>query len=143
MLVGAVVAGLDERKRPVDAEALELIERDAETAGDPVETLALSREARDLWSVIESGEAVEAFETGRSIAAIADRLATDWHDARLAALVGRLASRLPIAGFPSASAALAAACRAFERDKTVRRRLRAELLLDSLTTVVEALGAAV
>jgi hypothetical protein len=61
---------------------------------------------------------------------------------RLAALVGRLASRLPIAGFPSASAALAAACRAFERDKTVRRRLRAELLLDSLTTVVEALGAA-
>ena len=103
------------------------------------------RQPEEVEAAEDAGQvrkAVEAFETGRSIAAIADRLATDWHDARLAALVGRLASRPPIAGFPSASAALTAACRAYERDKTVRRRLRAELLLDSLTTVFEALRAA-
>jgi len=65
--------------------------------------------------------------TGRSTAA---RLATDWHERRLARLVRRVETRLPFAGFPHASAVVAEGCRAFADDERFRRRLAALLLGD-------------
>lgn len=71
VLCGAVVAGIEERSRLPEVDGLD-------PDDDAVETLAL--EARDLWSVVESGRAVEAFDAGEPLAAIADRLWSDWHE---------------------------------------------------------------
>ena len=62
-----------------------------------------------------------------------------WHEQRLDDLVHRLRERLPVAGFPAASSAIESGCRAFERDPSVRARLRSELLLDALPTAADAL----
>jgi hypothetical protein len=145
LLLGAVVAGLDERDRPLDPDALDLLEHDPDVRADPVEALALVLEPRDLWSVIESALAVEAIDAAHgafadtALPAAADRLATPWHDERLLVLVERLCDRLPDPSFPLASAALTDACRAVAEDDRLRRRLRAELLLDSLPTIFDAL----
>jgi len=138
VLAGAVVAGVAERRRPLD-EPLALLERDAEAREDPLEALALALVGDDLWSVIESaevGDAIDGARWGRemqALAAAADRLATPWHEERLLLLAMRLRGRLPDADYPLASAALEAACGLLMRDGELQRRLRIELLLDSLS----------
>ena len=139
ILVGAVVAGVEERTRELDAEALELLELDDAAREDPVESLALVLEAGDLWSVLEAIEASEAFDAGASLDSAATRLWSVWHEQRLNELVRRLGERLPVAVFPLASLAIENACKAFERDREVRARLRGELLLDALPTAFDAL----
>ncbi len=115
---------------------------------DPVEALALSLEGRDLWSVIESARTVEAIDaaaddrTEATYRAAAEQLATEWHVERLAALVERLRRRLPEPSYPLASVALADACARVAADRKLARRLRAEVLLDSLPSVFDALLAA-
>lgn len=137
-LAGAVVAGLEERQRQLDFAALELLDADEDAREDPVESLALVLVPGDLWSVLEVVEAVDLFDGGASVAVIAERLWSDWHEHRLDKLVRRLQTRLPISGFPTASAAIETACRTFQTDHSVRTRLRAELLLDALPTGVDA-----
>ena len=130
VLGGAVVAGLTERTRGPDREALELLESEGAARADPVQALALALDADDLWSVIESGRAESL------LAAQAERLATPWHRARLDVLLARLRAWLPDAGCPLASAALQRACERVEADENLARRLCAELLLDSLPRVL-------
>jgi hypothetical protein len=103
-------------------------------------------EPGDLWSIVESVEADEAIaaldemldddayeaQWNATLATEAARLGDDWHDERLLQLVGRLRGRLPIDGRPEASRMLEAACRAVDADATLRRRLAAMLLGDSL-----------
>src|SRR5262249_52761890 len=139
MLAGAVVAGLEERQRQLDVEALELIELDEDAREDPVESLALVLVPGDLWSVLEVVDAIDSFDSGAAIAAIAERLWSEWHEHRLDTLVRRVQSRLPISGFPAASAAIGSACRAVQEDRSLLIRLRAELLLDALPTGLDAL----
>lgn len=147
VLVGAVVAGVEEWRRPLD-EPLALLERDPEAREDPLEALALALVGDDLWSVIESGEAGEAIDGARwgremqALAAAADRLTTPWHEERLLLLVARLRGRLPDADHPLASAALEAACELLMRDAELQQRLRVELLLDSLSRLHEYPAAA-
>ncbi len=144
VLGGAVVAGLKERRRRPDPEALDLLELEGAARADPVEALALTLDANDLWSVIESGLAVEAVDAaGRGPAHVvlraeAERLATAWHRERLHVLVARLRSCLPEPDHPLASAALLRACDRIDSDKRLAGRLRAELLLDSLPRVLAA-----
>lgn len=138
LLTGAVVAGLEERQRGLDVEALELLEADEDARDDPVETLALVLTAGDLWNVLETVEALESFDRGAALAAIADRLWSEWHDRRLAELLRRVRAQLPMPGFPAASAAVEAACRAARDDRRVLIRLRAELLLDAFPTAADA-----
>jgi hypothetical protein len=148
VLAGAIVVGVSERVRPFDPDALWLLEHDADARNDPVETLARSLEARDLWSVIESAQAAEAIDAAadhRAVAAYrdaADRLVTEWHEQRLFVLVERVRQRLPEPSFPLASAALADACARIATDRKLGRGLREELLLDSLPGVLDALRAA-
>ncbi len=139
LLVGAVVAGLDERQRQVDPAALELLEVDEEARKDPVESLALVLASTDLWNPFEVIHATESFDAGAATAVIAERLWSEWHDARLEELVRRLRERLPVAGFPAASSAIENGCLTFERDPSVRTRLRSELLLDALPTAADLL----
>lgn len=139
LLIGAVVAGLEERQRQVDPPALELLEVDEEAPEDPVESLALVLSATDLWNAFEVIDATESLDRGVTTAVIAEHLWSSWHEQRLEDLVHRLRDRLPVAGFPAASSAIESGCRAFERDPRVRARLRSELLLDALPTVVDAL----
>jgi SEC-C motif-containing protein len=138
ILAGAVVAGLEERQRRLDVEALELLEVDEDAREDSVESLALVLVPGDLWSVLEVVDAIDSFDSGATIAAIAERLWSEWHEHRLGGLVNRLQARLPIPGFPAASTAIEAACRAFQEDRGVLIRLRAELLLDGLPTGLDA-----
>jgi len=140
LLLGAVVAGLEERQRQVDPAALELLEGDEEAREDPVESLALLLAPNDLWNAFEIIDATESLDTGATTAVVADHLWSAWHEQRLEDLVHRLRGRLPVAGFPAASSAIENGCRAFERDPCVRARLRAELLLDALPTWADALG---
>ncbi|MHB8471126.1 MAG: SEC-C metal-binding domain-containing protein [Gaiellaceae bacterium] len=148
VLAGAIVAGAIERLRPLDTDALRLLERDADLRADPVEALALLLEARDLWSVLESTKAADAIDAARdgkeasALRAAAGRLETGWHEQRLAVLLDRLRERLPDPSHPLASAALADACGRILADRKLARRLRAELLLDSLPSVLDALLAA-
>src|SRR6266853_1730959 len=53
LLLGAVVAGLEERQRQVDPAALELLEGDEEAREDPVESLAFLLAPNDLWNAFE------------------------------------------------------------------------------------------
>lgn len=138
VLIGAVVAGLEERQRQLDPAALELLDVDDDAREDPVESLALVLVAGDLWSVFEVIEAVDSFDDDAQIASIADRLWSEWHERRLDQLVERLEARLPIPECPAASAAVEAACQAFRDDPDVRIRLRGELLLDALPTALDA-----
>ena len=140
LLVGAVVAGLEERHRQVDPEALELLEMDEEAREDPVESLALTLAATDLWSAFEIIDATESFDKGATTAAIAEQLWSEWHEQRLEDLVHRVRELLPVAGFAAASSAIESGCRAFTRDPWVRTRLRSELLLDALPTAADILG---
>jgi hypothetical protein len=133
VLVGAVVAGLEEWKRPLDALALDLLETDADARDDPAEALALVLKAGDLWSVLEAVEAAEPFDRGAALTRVADDLWGEWHEQRLAVLVRRVRTRVPVAGYPAASFAIESACRAFEHDADVRHRLRSELLLDAMS----------
>ncbi len=139
LLIGAVVAGLEERQRQLDPAALELLEVDEQACEDPVESLALVLAATDLWSAFEVIDAAESLDAGATTAAIADQLWSGWHEQRLEDLVHRLCERLPVAGFPAASSAIENGCRAFERDPWVRTRLRSELLLDALPTAADVL----
>jgi len=138
VLGGAVVAGLKERRRSPDEEALALLEREGAARADPVEALALALDATDLWSVIESEAAAEALEKaglGGSRAALraeADRLSTDWHRERLHVMLSRLRACLPDPAYPLASVALRRACDAVESERRLAHRLVVELLLDSL-----------
>jgi hypothetical protein len=142
VVYGAVAAGVWER-RPLDAMALRWLGEVPDE--DPSEALALVLDAGDLWSVHESviAEAAlaeldvelddEAYELAWH-AALAERapgLWTEWHEARLAELVARLRSLLPVEDLPAATVTLAAACKAFERDAVVRRRVADMLLEDS------------
>lgn len=138
LLLGAVVAGLEERQRPLDRAALQLLEVDKDIRDDPVESLALVLVAGDLWSMLEAVDAVDSFDRGVSTAALAERLWSDWHEHRLDQLVRRLRARLPVPGFPTASSTIETACEAFEGDDRVGTRLRAELLLDALPAVADA-----
>lgn len=139
VLIGAVVAGLEERQRQLDVAALELIEVDEHAREDPVESLALVLVPGDLWSVLEVVDAVDSFGSGAAIAAIAERLWTEWHEQRLRDLVRRVQALLPVRGFPVASAAIETACRAFQNDHRTAIRLRAALLLDALPAGADAL----
>jgi hypothetical protein len=138
VLGGAVVAGVLERRQPIDAEGLDMLEDYPDAQADPVEALALVLHAQDRWSVIESGEAIEALDRAgdlmadRVLAAEAERRATTWHHDRLRVLLGRVQSSLPVPGYPLASEALARACEQLQSDKSLHRRLLAELLLDSI-----------
>lgn len=139
VLVGAVVAGLEERQRKLDITALELLELDEDARKDPIETLTLVLVPGDLWSVLEVAYAVDSFDDGETMPAIAKRLWSEWHEDRLDALVRHLDARLPIPEFPRASAAIESACHAFHSDHRVSTQLRAELLLDALPTAVDAM----
>jgi hypothetical protein len=123
---------------------------------DPSEALAVVLDAGDLWSVHESviaevalseldeGLDDQAYELAWD-AALAERapgLWTEWHEARLAELVARLRSLLPLEDFPAATVTLAAACEAFERDAVVRRRVATVLLEDSFSRTRLGLGVA-
>ena len=144
VLAGAVVAGVSERRQPIDVEGLDVLEHDAEARADPANALALVFDCHDLWSVIESGIAAQAvdrvgFDAADAVfAAEAERLATTWHHDRLSVLVDRLRARLPTPGHPLASEALERACERLDSDHLLRRRLLAELLLDSLPRVLLA-----
>jgi SEC-C motif len=140
LLLGAVVAGVEERQRQVDPAALELLEVDEEAREDPIESLALALAASDLWSAFEVIDATESLDTGATPAGITERLWSKWHEQRLECLVHRLREQLPVAGFPAASSAIERGCRAFERDPGVRARLRSELLLDALPTTADLLS---
>jgi hypothetical protein len=139
ILIGAVVAGLEERQRQFDPAALELLEVDEEAREDPVESLALVLSATDLWNAFEVIDATESLDTGATTAVIAEHLWSGWHEQRLEDLVHRLRERLPVTGFPAASSAIESGCRAFEHDPWVRARLRSELLLDALPTAADIL----
>lgn len=147
VLAGAVVAGVSERRLPIDVEALDVLEHDADARADPVEALAYALDCHDLWSVIESGQAADAVDRAADdaidtvLAAEAERLATAWHVDRLRVLVGRLRARLPVPEYPLASAALVRACDSLESDDALARKLLTELLLDSLPRVLLAAAA--
>src|SRR5439155_25877803 len=101
---------------------LELLEESPDE--DAAEALALVLDPGDLWSVYESGVAEgalveldddlddEAYELiwNATVADQARQLYGEWHQARLAELVARLRSRLPLPGWPRASTTLARAC---------------------------------
>lgn len=140
LLIGAVVAGLEERHRQVDPAALELLEVDEEAREDPVESLVLALAATDLWNTFEIIDATESFDTGATTAVIAEQLWSEWHEQRLVHLVRRLRDLLPVTGFAAASSAIESGCRAFKRDPSVRTRLRSELLLDALPTAADVLS---
>jgi hypothetical protein len=139
ILIGAVVAGLEERNRGLDPGALELLQTDQDARNNPVECLALVLTPGDLWNVLEIVDATESLDQGATTTATAERLWTEWHEHRLRELVRRLRDRLPVEGFTTASSAIETACQAFERDSRIQTRLRAELILDALPTVHEAL----
>jgi SEC-C motif-containing protein len=144
--LGEGVAHLDAEEH--DETSLEILEHDPEARADQVEALALTLDCHDLWSVIESGRAAEAVDKApgrrkdRVLAAEAERLTTDWHRDRLRVLVRRLREQLPEPAYPRASAALAQACDRLESDEALARRLRVELLFDSLPRVYLATAAA-
>ncbi len=150
VFVGALVAALQE-VRAVDPSVLELIEENEIILRNPVEALAMALEATDLWSIAEANAADEvlakipdfldddAYEILwiAAIEAEAQRLWSPRHAARLALLVERLGTQLPIAGHADVSAVLADGCSGFERDGDVRIRLAAMLLADSLGQLQE------
>jgi hypothetical protein len=135
VLVGAVVAALDEERR-LDAWVLESL--GAGAPDDPAETLALCLDPCAFWNPVEAAAADSALaEAGDDewesvFDAEVDRLMTPQHDRRLVLLVGRVRAQLPVRGFRRASRALEAACDSFERDEAVRARLAAMLLEDAL-----------
>jgi hypothetical protein len=144
VLGGAVVAGLNERRRSLDPEALALLEGEGAARTDPLQALALALDASDLWSVVESEEAAAALEaagTGdaqRVLRAEARRLTTAWHYERLGEMVDRVRARLPDGAYPLASAALTRACDRVDLNNALARELSAELLLDSLPRLLAA-----
>ena len=145
VLAGSVVTGVDERLLPIAEGALELLQDEPEAGADPVTALALALEAGDLWSVVESAQAVADLDAAdvefgdAAVATVAERLATPWHDERLTVLLGRLRERLPVPAYPAASAALEVACEAVMHDERLRARLHADLLLESLPRMLGAL----
>jgi hypothetical protein len=133
LLGGAVVFGLRERR--VDPDATAHLEECEACRGGPVEALARALGPHAVWSIHEALAAVAALDVDGSAAALRDEataLASRWHRRRLDALVRRTRTQLPLAGLPLASAALAAACDAFEREREVREALLAALLADAV-----------
>jgi SEC-C motif len=140
---GAIAAGVWER-RPLDPMRLALLDQSSDE--EAAEGLALVLDAGDLWSVHESSIADEALVGlddeltddaydlvwKATVAEHARRFCGTWHRARLAELVARVHSRLPLNRFPRATAALEGACDEFERDAALRERLAAMLLADSV-----------
>ncbi|MGH3005442.1 MAG: SEC-C domain-containing protein [Gaiellaceae bacterium] len=148
ILMGAVVAGVNERVRAGDTRSLWLIEDDSAERG-PAEVLSLGLDPGELWNAAETQRLDDALNGlpyddyddddpeldrlwNRTVAAMAKRMATPAHQRRLQRLVGYLRARLPIEGYPKTSGALMVACEIFERDKTVRARTAALLLADTL-----------
>lgn len=135
LLVGAVIAGLDERL-PIDESRLELLELAGEM--DPATTLSLALEPTDLWSAYEAGVVADALALldddafGAIIAGEAGRLTTPRHRKQLARLVARLGSQIPAARYPQASESILRACADFERNRDLGARVAALLLGDSL-----------
>lgn len=159
VIIGAIVAALGEASE-LDPKILELIEDDEEVAADPAEVLALALDATDLWSIAEAttlddvlAEIPEFLDDDaygiRRTAAVEAEAARLWsprHERRLRRLVQRVRAQLPIAESAKASATLAEACSAFERDEMVRTKVGAMLLADSLgplqqTQIAAALAA--
>jgi hypothetical protein len=131
-LLGAVVAGLEERRREIDPLVLVLLELDEDARRDPVESLAFVVTPEDLWNAVEVAEAEHSLDRGLTVESIAGVFWSEWHEQRLRELVRRVRRRLPLEAFPAASSAIEDACGTFERDPRVRARLGAELLLDAL-----------
>jgi hypothetical protein len=156
VVISAIVAAHGETST-VDRLTIELIEEDDEVAAEPAEALALALHAADLWSIAEATALDDALATipgfldddvyevcwTAAIEAEAARLWTPRHERRLRRLVERLRAGLPIAGSARASAVLAEACSAFERDEAVRTKVATLLLADSLGPLqhVQILGA--
>jgi hypothetical protein len=154
LLAGAVVAAVVERLPP-PAPRLSFLDFDT-PLDDAAEALAFVVRPEDLWSLAETAHldrelvrldeelGEEAFERAwdGAIAAFSRRLWSEWHDDRLAELVARARALLPYDGYPKASAAVAAACDAFERDAGVRDRLASLLLEGSLGRIDAAYEAA-
>jgi hypothetical protein len=149
ILMGAVVAGVNERVRVLDTRALWLLEDDSALRADPAEALSFALRADELWNATETLRVHDALDAipdddyddddpeldrlwNRTVAAMAKRMATRAHRRRLERLVGYLRAELPIEGYRLTSEALAAACEAFDRNKSVRRRLMALLLANTL-----------
>src|SRR5262245_40456299 len=142
VLVGAVAAGLEERRRRLVPTALEVLEDLDEVDRDAVLSLALVLAPTDLWSVVELDAAEAAVEAGAKPAVAAERIWSEWHEERLQTLVGRVREQLPVAGLPVGSSVVAAACSAFEDDDALPARLRTALLVAALASAWDILGLA-
>jgi SEC-C motif len=144
---GAVAAGVWERGRPLNPWSLALLEESSRE--DAADSLSFVLDARDLWSAFESGivdDVLAELDDGlddeaydlvwnATVAEYARRFRGNWHDDRLAELVARVRSRLPLQGYTRACTALALACEGFKRDGDVRDRLPALLLAESVCRV--------
>jgi hypothetical protein len=144
LLTGAVAAALREVFAP-NRYVLELIEA-GYAENEPLNGLSLVLEATQLWNVLEATDAEQ------TLAAIPDDLddeeydeawksafdevaARRWtreHEQRLTLLVERMRARLPLDGFPRASAAIAAGCDRYAADAAAPSRLGRMLLADTL-----------
>jgi len=138
MLAGAVVAAVDEAKRPLDF-PLAMIEITESVRADPAHVLTAALDPHDLWSVVETAKADEALAATRSdrdfehaLAREAARLATPWHALRLLALCDRLEARLPHPRYPKASTTLSHACAQVRVNPALAERVRRELLFESV-----------
>ena len=138
-VVGALGAALRETRTP-DHLAIQLLRDDDDTA----EQLALAIDATNLWRIDEAlalDEVVESLDPDlddlyervwiATVEQLAARLWTDAHERRLDVLVGRLRSQLRELA-PSAGEILGRACGDYENDPTIRQRLGALLLSDTL-----------
>ena len=110
----------------------------------PFEALAMCLEGEQLWDDADGWEADcavdaipdwvddEEYESrwNATLAALAPRLTTPWHERRMARLVERVERQLPFTEFPRASAAIRAGCETFAVDQGFRQRLAATLLGD-------------
>lgn len=137
---GAVAAALGEQ-RDLDADLLELLERDDDLRSEPADLLTVVLEPCDLWGVHEAialdealpdSDEIEEEQWQAVISAQADRMLTEDHRRRLALLVERVRRQLPVRDSQEASAALERACEAFASDEGFRDRLAALLLGESL-----------
>lgn len=151
VLVGAIVAALGE-SATIDSLTAELLERDADLAADPTEAIALALDGTGLYSIAEAtalDEALAQLPEGldddaygilwtAAVGAEAARIWSPQLERRLRRLVRRLHMKLPIADRPQASAVLADACSAFERDETVVKKVAEHLLAASLGSLRQA-----
>jgi SEC-C motif len=142
VLVGAVVGALGETGE-LDPASLDHLEECEDCREGPAEALAAVLEPCDLWSFDEADRAVEELDrvhealAGQAAFAVmlgvqAGSMWSREHTRRLELLVDRVRAQLPVVGRPLASAALADACAAVQREQGVRMRLAGLLLADAL-----------